>query len=110
MSMATVKNIYTIGYNNDIANEKKLLIQNIRYLFDQNKNMACYSMFLNEMMFDMIFQTYLKQYLGKINLDDKNTIRNMLETILQIKLTDYMNEFELNEMHIHCKNYIQLLI
>lgn len=110
MSMASVKKIYTVDCKNDIQSQKKLLVNNIKYLFEQNRNMACYSMFLNEMMFDMIFETYLKKYLNKIELDDKETIRNMLENILQIKLTDYMNDFELNEMHIYSKNYIELLI
>lgn len=110
MSLADVKTIYVSDTKNDIQSQKKLLVNNIKYLFEQNRNMACYSMFLCETMFDMIFETYLKQYLNKIDLDDKQTIRNMLENILQIKLTDYMNDFELNEMHIYSKNYIELLI
>jgi hypothetical protein len=41
----------------------------------------------------------LFQYVGKVNLDDKETIRIMLENSLGINLNDLMSEIEFTEMY-----------
>ena len=89
---------------------KKRLVHNIKNVFEKNQQMACYSVFLSPYMLDEIFNCYLVSYVGKIDLNDKETIRELLERALGINLNDLMNEIELSELYTYSKEYIQLLI
>lgn len=96
--------------NIDIKAEKKRLVQNIKAIFENNNQLASYSVFLSTYVLDEIFNCYLAQYVGRVDLNDKETIRNMLENALGINLNDLMNEIELLELYNYSKQYIQLLI
>ena len=101
-----------MNYNNDIniENEKKRLVHNIKNVFEKNMNLACYSIFLSTYFFDELFNSYLKQYIGKINIDDTNKIRDMIEKTLVLDLDKLMNEIELIELYNYSKQYIILLM
>lgn len=114
MSMVEILNDrqgFCIYDNAQTINEsKKLIVHNIKNIFEKNNNLACYSIFLTTFFFDTIFESYLQSYVGKVNINDKNIIRNMIEKTLDIKLNDYMNEIELLEMYNYCKSYILILM
>ena len=93
-----------------IDTQKKIIVHNIKNLFEKNYNLACYSIFLTTYFFDSLFECYLQSYVGKVNLDDKDKIKDLIENTLDINLNEYMNEIELIEMYNYCKNYIIILI
>lgn len=96
--------------NYDVNTEKKIIVHNIKHLFEKNNELASYSIFLSTCVLDEIFNLYLIQYVGKVDLDDKENIRIMLENALRLNLNDLMNEIELLDMYNFSKQYIQLMI
>jgi len=99
-----------IIYEKRISLSKNKIVNNIKDVFNKNKNMASYSVYLSSHMLDEIFNNYLLQYVGKIDIDDKITIRETLEKALNLKLSDLMNEIELNDMYNFSREYIEILI
>ena len=88
---------------------KKQIVHKIKYIFERNDKIACYSMFLSTTMFDMIFETHLKEYIG-IDLNDVDFIKTKLESVLDLKLSDFLTLEELFEMYFLCKDYIKILM
>ena len=88
---------------------KKQIVHKIKYIFEKNQKLACYTMFLSTTMFDTIFETYLQEYIG-IDLNDVEFIKSKLEAVLNLKLSDFLNLDELFEMYFLCKDYIHILM
>jgi hypothetical protein len=82
----------------------------IKDIFQKNKLLSSYSFLINTYFLDGIFTMHLKQYVSQIDLDDIPTIRNVLESSLQIKLDDYFSEDELDDLYFNSKKYIQFLL
>ena len=88
---------------------KHQIIQQFQQLFFQNKFLSSYAYLLNETIFDGIFNTYIKCHLGKVNVNDFETIQNMLEQFLQVKLNKYVAPDELQNFYELSKSYLQSL-
>ena len=88
---------------------KKQIVHKIKYIFEKNQKLACYSMFLSTTFFDTIFETYLTEYIG-VDLNDVDFIKSKLEAVLNLKLSDFLSLDELFEMYFLCKDYIQILL
>ena len=89
---------------------KSELCNFIKDIFQKNKLLSSYSFFINTYFLDGIFMMHLKQYVGKIDLDDIPTIKNVLETSLQIKLEEYFTQDEIDELYFNSKKYIQYIL
>jgi hypothetical protein len=95
----------------ELKNEMKNEICDfIRGIFENNKKLSSFSLLINCFFLDGIFTIYLKQYVGKIDLDDTETIKHMLESALQIKLEDYFTEDEIDDLYYNSKKYIKILL
>lgn len=100
----------SVIYEKRLSLSKNRICNKITDLFNLNKNLASYSVFLSSYMLDEIFNNYLLQYVGKIDIHDKVTIRETIQKALNLNLNDLMNEMELNDMYNHSKEYIELLL
>ena len=89
---------------------KGQIIQQFQELFVQNLFLSSYSYLANEQIFDGIFNTYIKCHLGKVDINDFETIQTMLEDFLQVKLNEYVCYQELQNFHELSKLYIQTLL
>ena len=76
----------------------------------QNLFLSSYSYLANEQIFDSIFNTYIKCHLGNVDINDFETIQNMLEQFLQVKLNQYVSYEELQTLHELSKMYIKTLM
>jgi len=88
---------------------KKQIVHKIKYIFEKNDNLACYTMFLSITTFDAIFETYLTEYIG-VDLNDVEFIKSKLEAVLDLKLSDFLNLDDLFQMYFLCKEYIEILL
>lgn len=90
--------------------KKKDLILQIQNLFKSNHTLASFSIFINTQFCDNLFQTYIKSHLGKIDLNDIHGIQNMLESVLQIQLNQFVNLDEMMKLYFFSKSYIDILL
>lgn len=89
---------------------KQQILKQFQELFVQNLFLSSYSYLANEQIFDGIFNTYIKCHLGKVDINDFETIQNMLENAFQVKLNEYVTFQELEKLHQLSKMYIQILM
>ncbi len=89
---------------------KQQIIKQFQELFFQNSFLSSYSYLANEKIFDSIFNTYIKCHLGKVDINDFDTIQNMLEETLQIKMNEFVSNQELETFYKLSKNYINVLV
>ena len=78
-SPSTGQKYQAIIYEKRISLSKNKIVNNIKDLFNKNKNMASYSVYLSSYMLDEIFNNYLLEYVGKIDIDDK--LEKLIETM-----------------------------
>jgi len=90
--------------------EKKELVGKIKNIFNNNDYLRTYSPFLCEYLFDSIFECYIKEYVGNVNENDIDLIKNIIEKSLEMKLGDFLNVDEIYNLYLVCKDYIKILI
>ena len=78
----------------------------IKDIFQKNTLLSSYLFLINTYFLDGIFMLHLKQ----IDLDVIPTIKNVLETSLQIKLEEYFTQDEIDELYFNSKKYIQYIL
>jgi hypothetical protein len=89
---------------------KKELVEKIKTIFNNNSYLSTYSPFLCEYLFDEIFNCYVKEYVGNVDENDVELIKNIIEKSLEMKLGDFLSVDELYELYLTCKEYIKILI
>jgi hypothetical protein len=90
--------------------EKKLILNKIKTIFDNNDKLIGYSPFLCCYLFDCIFECHIEQYIGCVDETDKDTIKNIIEKGLDMSLNELMTDNELDSMYILCLKYIKIMI
>ena len=87
---------------------KSELCNFIKDIFQKNKLLSSYSFLINTFFLDGIFMMHLKQYVGQIDLDDIPTIKNVLETSLQIKLEECLQKMKSVNYTLILKNIFNI--
>lgn len=89
---------------------KQKIIQDFQELFFNNYFLSSYAYLASEQIFDGIFNTYIKCHLGKVDINDFETIQNILEDTLEVKLNDFVSYQELETLYELSKNYLTILL
>lgn len=90
--------------------EKNELVKKIKVIFDNNAFLSVYSGFLCSYLFDSIFENYVQNYVDKVDENDIQTIKEIIEVSLDMKLSDFLSVDEVFQMYFLCKEYIKILL
>jgi hypothetical protein len=90
--------------------EKTNLVNKMKEIFNKNAFLSAYSPYLCPFLFDNIFDLYVKEYVERVDENDVETIKSIIEVSLQMKLNEFLTVEEVYNVYLICKEYIKILL
>lgn len=94
----------------NIQDTKLEIVSEIKDIFNKNKFLSSYSGYLSTYFFDVLFEDYIQEYVNKIDENDIQTIKEIIEKSLDMKLNEFLKSDELLELYVLAKQYIHTLL